>query len=59
MLLQEYNKLPETNWKPNELTAAQKVDRTNFLNEIIGIAAKELENETIGLYQDKYTPPSE
>ena len=52
VLLEEYNKLPETVWKPNDLTAAQKVDRTNFLNEIIAMAAKELENETIGLYHN-------
>ncbi len=59
-LLAEYKKVPETAFTPAVLTDAQKTDRVNFLNEIIAMAAKEMEGKgTIGLYEDKYTPPAE
>ena len=59
-LLAEYKKVPETAFTPAALTDAQKTDRVNFLNEIIAMAAKEMEGKgTIGLYEDKYTPPAE
>ena len=59
-MLAEYKKVPETAFTPAVLTDAQKTDRVNFLNEIIAMAAKEMEGKgTIGLYEDKYTPPAE
>tara|TARA_B100001250_G_scaffold413300_1_gene447002 strand:+ start:3183 stop:4094 length:912 start_codon:yes stop_codon:yes gene_type:complete len=56
-LLAEYQKVPSTPFTPAELTDAQKTDRTAFLNEIIAMAAKEMENKTIGLYKE--VPPAE